>query len=112
MQKHQWYKRDEINDVPRPGCFLASLEYVEVKSPTTWDRSVMKRVSYFLENAANLKKLNLRLASDYDRERKEDSVILNELCAVPRLSTSCQIEIISVPYRTFRQVGFVSLKTK
>ncbi|XP_010463689.1 PREDICTED: F-box/LRR-repeat protein 13-like [Camelina sativa] len=77
-----------INMIPGPRCVLSSLEYVKIERPLKGDEMEMKLVSYFLENSPILKKLTLSVR---DYRKKKESVILKELIAIPRLSSSCQV---------------------
>ncbi|ESQ35442.1 hypothetical protein EUTSA_v10007600mg [Eutrema salsugineum] len=77
----------ELRDVPR--CFLSTLECVEIKRVHEWEEKEMKVATYFLENAAVLKKLILSV-TDYPRY-VSDSEIYEELCKVTKRSPSCRI---------------------
>ncbi|XP_010429708.1 PREDICTED: F-box/LRR-repeat protein 13-like [Camelina sativa] len=79
--------------IPGPWCVLSSLEYVRIMSPLKGEEMEMKLVSYILENSPILKKLTLTLSVGCFR-KKEKSVILMELIAIPRLSTSCRVIVL------------------
>ncbi|KAG7571776.1 FBD domain [Arabidopsis suecica] len=84
-------RRKGFNVFPGPRGFLPSLEYVEIKRPLKGEVMEMKLVSYFLEKSTILKKLTLCLD---DSIKNEESVILKELLAIPRVSTSCQVVVL------------------
>ncbi|XP_010429712.1 PREDICTED: F-box/LRR-repeat protein 13-like [Camelina sativa] len=82
--------------IPGPRCVLSSLEYVRIMRPLNGEELETKLVSYILENSPILKKLTLILSAGCGFYRKKGkSVILKELIAIPRLSTSCRV-IVSI----------------
>ncbi|KAG7586442.1 F-box domain [Arabidopsis thaliana x Arabidopsis arenosa] len=86
------YKEKQGNIIlSGPRRFLSSLEYVKIERPLKGDAMEMKLVSYLLENSTILKKLTLCLD---DSIKKEESVILKELLAIPRLSTPCKVVVL------------------
>ncbi|KFK40832.1 hypothetical protein AALP_AA2G047200 [Arabis alpina] len=84
-------EKEGFNILSKPRCFLSSLEYVKIERPLKGEAREMKLVSYFLENSKILKKLTLRFD---DSLKKEESVILREHIAIPRLSSSCQVIVL------------------
>ncbi|EFH64984.1 F-box family protein [Arabidopsis lyrata subsp. lyrata] len=87
--KYQEKQGDIVFSGPRR--FLSSLEYVKIERPLKGEAMEMKLVSYLLENSTILKKLTLCLD---DSIKKEESVILKELLAIPSLSTSCKVVVL------------------
>ncbi|KAG2323749.1 hypothetical protein Bca52824_006477 [Brassica carinata] len=77
----------ELTNVP--GCFLSTLECVELKRIHDWEEEEMKVATYFLENAAVLKKLTLSL-TNYPRY-VPDEEILYKVNEVKKCSPTCQI---------------------
>ncbi|KAG2323748.1 hypothetical protein Bca52824_006476 [Brassica carinata] len=87
-----YYSREEedafeLTDVP--GCFLSTLECVQLKRIHEWEEEEMKVATYFLENAAVLKKLTLSL-TNYPRY-VPDEEIFEEVNGVDKRSPTCQI---------------------
>lgn len=77
----------ELTNVP--GCFLSTLECVQLKRMHEWEEEEMKVATYFLENAAVLKKLTLSL-TNYPRY-VSDEEIFYEVNKVKKRSPTCQI---------------------
>ncbi|CAG7868790.1 unnamed protein product [Brassica rapa] len=77
----------ELTDVPQ--CFLSTLECVQLKRIHEWEEEEMKVATYFLENAAVLKKLTLSF-TNYPRY-VSDEEILEEVNKVVKRSPTCQI---------------------
>lgn len=77
---------------PRRPRVLPSLKYVEIERPFKGDALEMQLVGYLLVNSQSLKKLTLRLD---DSLKKERSVIFNELLLMPRLSSTCEVVVLS-----------------
>ncbi|KAJ4915708.1 FBD-associated F-box protein [Raphanus sativus] len=77
----------ELTSVPQ--CFLSTLECVELKRIHDWEEEEMKVATYFLENAAVLKKLTLTLTA-YPRY-VSDEEIFEEVNKVKKRSPTCQI---------------------
>ncbi|CAN7129018.1 hypothetical protein HID58_026831 [Brassica napus] len=77
---------------PRRPRVLPSLRYVEIERPFKGDALEMQLVGYLLVNSQSLKKLTLRLD---DSLKKERSVIFNELLLMPRLSSTCEVVVLS-----------------
>ena len=77
----------ELTNVP--GCFLSTLECVQLKRIHEWEEEEMKVATYFLENAAVLKKLTLSL-TNYPRY-VSDEEIFEEVNKVAKRSPACQI---------------------
>ncbi|CDY36410.1 BnaC05g10110D [Brassica napus] len=61
----------ELTNVP--GCFLSTLECVQLKRIHEWEEEEMKVATYFLENAAVLKKLTLSL-TNYPRYVSDEEI--------------------------------------
>ena len=72
-----------------PGCFLSTLECVQLKRIHVWGEQEMEVATYFLENAAVLKKLTLSL-TNYPRY-VSDEEIFEEVNRVAKRSPTCQI---------------------
>ncbi|CAL9240041.1 unnamed protein product [Arabidopsis halleri] len=87
--KYQEKQGDIVFSGPRR--LLSSLEYVKIERPLKGEAMEMILVSYLLENSTILKKLTLFLD---DSVKKEESVILKELLAIPRLSTPCKVVVL------------------
>ena len=77
----------ELTNVPQ--CFLSTLECVALKRIHDWEEEEMRVATYFLENAAVLKKLTLSL-TDYPR-LISDEEIFEEVNKVTKRSPTCQI---------------------
>ncbi|RID57555.1 hypothetical protein BRARA_F00923 [Brassica rapa] len=77
----------ELTNVP--GCFLSTLECVELKRIHDWEEEEMRVATYFLENAAVLKNLTLSL-TNYPR-LISDEEIFEEVNKVTKRSPTCQI---------------------
>lgn len=77
----------ELTNVP--GCFLSTLECVELKRIHDWEEEEMRVATYFLENAAVLKKLTLSL-TDYPRLISDEEIFV-EVNKVTKRSPTCQI---------------------
>ncbi|KAJ4915707.1 FBD-associated F-box protein [Raphanus sativus] len=77
----------ELTDVPQ--CFLSTLECVQLKRIHEWEEEEMKVATYFLENAAVLKKLTLSL-TNYPRY-VSDEEIFHVVNRVAKRSPTCQI---------------------
>ncbi|XP_010429704.1 PREDICTED: F-box/LRR-repeat protein 13-like [Camelina sativa] len=90
LEFRHYLDKGRINMIPGPRCVLSSLEYVKLESPLHGEEMEMKLVSFILENSPILKKLTLSVR----KFRKEESVILKELIAIPRLSSSCQVIVL------------------
>ncbi|KAJ4915706.1 FBD-associated F-box protein [Raphanus sativus] len=82
----------ELANVPQ--CFLSTLECVELKRIHDWEEEEMKVATYFLENAAVLKKLTLSL-TNYPRY-VSDEEIFEEVNKVTKRSPTCQIFVIGI----------------
>jgi len=76
-----------------PKCLLSSLEFVEIKNEHPPDDGVLKVARYFVENSVNLKKLALHLHFFF---LEGNPAVLNDLLALPRRSSMCQIEVFNV----------------
>ncbi|KAF3611003.1 hypothetical protein DY000_02045213 [Brassica cretica] len=72
-----------------PGCFLSTLECVQLKRIHVWGEQEMEVATYFLENAAVMKKLTLSL-TNYPRY-VSDKEIFEEVNRVAKRSPTCQI---------------------
>ncbi|CDY36411.1 BnaC05g10120D [Brassica napus] len=72
-----------------PGCFLSTLECVQLKRIHVRGEQEMEVATYFLENAAVLKKLTLSL-TNYPRY-VSDEEIFEEVNRVAKRSPTCQI---------------------
>ncbi|KAJ4915705.1 FBD-associated F-box protein [Raphanus sativus] len=72
-----------------PQCFLSTLECVQLKRIHEWEEEEMKVATFFLENAAVLKKLTLSL-TNYPRY-VFDEEIFEEVNKVTKRSPTCQI---------------------
>ncbi|CAA7027703.1 unnamed protein product [Microthlaspi erraticum] len=79
--------REEIRLSLVPQCLLSSLEFVEIKSATFKVPFGLKLARYFAENAVMLKRLVMH--SRFNSVREED------ILALPRRSSSCQIVYVS-----------------
>ncbi|CAH2070302.1 unnamed protein product [Thlaspi arvense] len=82
-------EKEGIHILPEPGRVLASLKYVKIERP--FKVVAVKLVRYLLENSMNLKKLTLCLGGF---KKDEESVVVKELLTIPRLSTSCQVDVL------------------
>ncbi|CAA0326227.1 unnamed protein product [Arabidopsis thaliana] len=91
VKSASYQEKGENIILPGPRRFLSSLEYVKIERPLKGEAMEMKLVSYLLENSTILKKLTLCLD---DSVKKEDSVILKELLAIPKLSTSSKVVVL------------------
>lgn len=69
-----------------PQCLLSSLAFVELKTSCCGTPTKMEVARYFAKNAVMLKKLVLHLSV-----REDKSVVLRDLLALPRRSSTCQI---------------------
>ncbi|KAG7556113.1 F-box-like domain superfamily [Arabidopsis suecica] len=74
-----------------PQCLLSSLEFVEISGKFMAEPVAVELARYFVENSVILKKIVLRFG--YVMPGEEDSVALKDLLAIPRRSSTCQIEI-------------------
>ncbi|CAH8391548.1 unnamed protein product [Eruca vesicaria subsp. sativa] len=72
-----------------PGCFLSTLECVRLKRIHEWEEEEIKVATYFLENAAVMKKLTLSL-TDFPRY-VSDEEIFGGVNKVKKRSPGCQI---------------------
>ncbi|KAJ4915704.1 F-box/FBD/LRR-repeat protein [Raphanus sativus] len=77
----------ELTNVPE--CFLSTLECVELKRICYWKEAEIKVATYFLENAAVLKKLTLSLLNS--PRYVSDEEIFEEVNKVTKRSPRCQI---------------------
>ncbi|XP_020871441.1 putative FBD-associated F-box protein At5g53635 [Arabidopsis lyrata subsp. lyrata] len=82
-------ERNQISFSAVPQCFFSSLEFVEITNNIRGYAADMflNLVSYFLENSAILKKLNLHSCSN-DRAYK---YIFKKLLSIPRRSPGCAL---------------------
>uniref|UniRef100_A0A1J3GPZ5 Putative FBD-associated F-box protein n=1 Tax=Noccaea caerulescens TaxID=107243 RepID=A0A1J3GPZ5_NOCCA len=78
--------REEIRLSFVPQCLLSSLGFVELKTSCCGTPTKMEVARYFAKNAVMLKKLVLHLSM-----LEEKSVVLRDLLALPRRSSTCQI---------------------
>ncbi|CAH8285193.1 unnamed protein product [Eruca vesicaria subsp. sativa] len=83
------WAKDEFELTGVPGCFLSTLECIQLKSIHYWKEEAIKIATYFLQNAAVLKKLTLSFM-DYPR-LVPDKKIFEEINKVTKLSPTCQI---------------------
>ncbi|CAA7022408.1 unnamed protein product [Microthlaspi erraticum] len=72
------------------GCLVSSLKFVELKSSISKYEIEMELVRYFLQNSPILEKL--RVNSHYSGKAK--SAILDQLLAMPRCSSACEILLL------------------
>lgn len=72
-----------------PPCLISSLKFAELKSPILGYEGEIELVRYFLKNSRVLEKLSLRFENH--NRKKAKSVILQELLAIPRCSSTCEV---------------------
>lgn len=72
-----------------PPCLISSLKFVELKSPILGYEGEIELVRYFLKNSRVLDKLCLRF--EKHNMKKAKYIILQELLAIPRCSSTCEV---------------------
>lgn len=82
---------EELKLVSVPRCFVSTLECVEIKGLFEWEEEEMKIATYFVENSAVLKKLNLSFI-DYPRYAS-NSEVYEELNELTKRSRRCRISV-------------------
>ncbi|KAG7654191.1 Leucine-rich repeat 2 [Arabidopsis suecica] len=82
---------EEFELVNVPGCFVSTLERVEIKGLFDWGEDDLKIASYFLENSAVLEKLIVCFMGCPQHYSESD--IYEELNKVTKRSRRCQIII-------------------
>ncbi|KAJ4896990.1 F-box/FBD/LRR-repeat protein [Raphanus sativus] len=75
-----------------PPCLVSSLKFMELKSRIFVYEREMKLVKYFLENSTILEKLTISLRDDNSIKAKH--VILGEILAMQRCSSTCQVLVL------------------
>lgn len=75
-----------------PPCLVSSLRFVELKSPVLGYEGEIKLVRYFLKNSRILERMSLRFENYYRKKAKH--VILQQLLAIPRCSSACEVVLL------------------